>query len=165
MDFNKRINAEMRKCSKSDRYQFTQVSDCEFSIKFATQNKESIYNNQDHTIIFKTTYGNGEDCYQYPKDRPLVRFASKIWHPNIGYNDGTICIDILNDSDKWTPLQSFDSIFTSIIILLDNPNLDSPQELEACNDFKKFIDSNGNIINKSELIKLVDSKYSRNLNM
>jgi hypothetical protein len=47
---------------------------------------------------------------------------------------------------------------------LDNPNLDSPQELEACNDFKKFIDSNGNIIREMSEDGLYYAIYGENKN-
>lgn len=156
MNFQKRILAEANKCFKNkDRYNFQQISEHEFTIEFTIVNQESIYYNQTHTILLKTRYGNGDDIYQYPINKPLVKFLSNIWHPNIGYDNGIVCIDILNEPEKWSALQSFDSIFSSILILLDNPNTESPQDVEACKDFVN------NINQKQELINIVNSKYKK----
>ena len=37
----------------------------------------------------------------YPINPPKVRFKTKIFHPNIHFKTGEVCIDILKE--KWTP--------------------------------------------------------------
>ena len=46
----------------------------------------------------------------YPNKPPAVRFLSKIFHPNV-YNDGKICLDILQN--QWSPIYDIAAILTS----------------------------------------------------
>ncbi|CAJ0953835.1 unnamed protein product [Ranitomeya imitator] len=48
---------------------------------------------------------------EYPNKPPTVRFASKMFHPNV-YADGSICLDILQN--RWSPTYDVSSILTSI---------------------------------------------------
>ncbi|XP_055351194.1 ubiquitin-conjugating enzyme E2 A-like [Paramacrobiotus metropolitanus] len=60
---------------------------------------------------------------EYPNKPPLVRFVSKMFHPNV-YADGGICLDILQN--RWSPTYDVAAILTSIQSLLDEPNPNSP---------------------------------------
>ena len=76
----------------------------------------------------------------YPFSPPNVKFTSKIFHPNI-YNDGKICISILHEgkdqygyedsSERWSPVQTIQTIFLSILTLFHDPNCDSPANVDA----------------------------------
>ncbi|XP_073429863.1 ubiquitin-conjugating enzyme E2 B [Dendrobates tinctorius] len=65
---------------------------------------------------------------EYPNKPPTVRFASKMFHPNV-YADGSICLDILQN--RWSPTYDVSSILTSIQSLLDEPNPNSPANSQA----------------------------------
>lgn len=65
---------------------------------------------------------------EFPNKAPLVRFLTKMFHPNI-YNDGTICLDILQN--EWSPIYDVQAILTSIQSLLCDPNPNSPANSEA----------------------------------
>ncbi|KAJ5072935.1 ubiquitin-conjugating enzyme e2 2 [Anaeramoeba ignava] len=75
--------------------------------------------------IFKLTFDFSED---YPNKPPVVKFLSKMFHPNI-YNDGSICLDILQS--QWSPIYDVAAILTSIQSLLCDPNPNSPANGEA----------------------------------
>jgi len=65
---------------------------------------------------------------EYPNKPPIVRFVSKMFHPNI-YADGAICLDILQN--QWSPIYDVSAILTSIQSLLADPNPNSPANAEA----------------------------------
>ena len=71
-----------------------------------------------------------------------MTFKTKMFHPNI-YSDGKVCISILhapgvdamNSSEKaeekWRPIISVEAILISVISMLNDPNIDSPANLDA----------------------------------
>ena len=63
---------------------------------------------------------------------PDVRFCTSIFHPNV-YNDGKICLDILNN--QWSSIFDVRTILESIQSLLGNPNPNSPANAEAARLF------------------------------
>jgi len=74
---------------------------------------------------FKLTLEFSEE---YPNKPPQVKFISPMFHPNI-YNDGRICLDILDN--KWSPIYDVSTILASIQSLLTDPNIESPANAEA----------------------------------
>lgn len=56
---------------------------------------------------------------EYPNKAPMVKFVSKLFHPNV-YADGKICLDILQN--QWSPIYDIAAILTSIQSLLSDPN-------------------------------------------
>lgn len=75
----------------------------------------------------------------YPNNPPQFIFEN-ILHPNI-YSDGSVCISILHsgsdsygyedDSERWSPSHSVNTIMLSIISLLSTPNFESPANIDA----------------------------------
>jgi ubiquitin-conjugating enzyme E2 A len=65
---------------------------------------------------------------EYPNKPPTVKFLSKMFHPNI-YNDGSICLDILQN--RWSPTYDVSAVLTSVQSLLDEPNPNSPANATA----------------------------------
>jgi ubiquitin-conjugating enzyme E2 G1 len=71
-----------------------------------------------------------------------MTFKSKMWHPNI-YPDGKVCISILHppgvDSmntqekaeERWRPILGVEAILISVISMLNDPNCESPANLDA----------------------------------
>jgi ubiquitin-protein ligase len=83
--------------------------------------------NQTHVLELKTVYGNGEKYY-FPFNPPNVRFLTQIYHTNIS-SVGSICLDILKDSKKWSPQYTIETVMISIIALMDDPNTLSPYSM------------------------------------
>ena len=109
----------------------------------------------DEENMFKCTgilFGPVDTCFEggiwyfeinFPNEYPLkpfeFKFTSKFPHPNI-YQDGKMCISILHDgidetgyensSIRWSPVQNINSVLMSIISMLNDPNLDSPADVD-----------------------------------
>ncbi|XP_026474525.1 ubiquitin-conjugating enzyme E2-17 kDa-like [Ctenocephalides felis] len=73
-------------------------------------------------------------CEFYPKRPPLVKFESKMFHPNI-YGDGLVCLDIL--FHKWNETYDVFAVLTSIRFLLSEPNPNSPANTVAAKIYKE----------------------------
>ena len=88
----------------------------------------------------------------YPNSPPTMIFKSKMWHPNI-YPDGKVCISILHppgtDSmnehekaeERWRPILGVEAILMSVISMLNDPNLESPANLDASLQYRDDIDA------------------------
>ncbi|KAK5175642.1 Ubiquitin-conjugating enzyme E2 15 [Saxophila tyrrhenica] len=103
-------------------------------------------------------YGGG--CFRarlkfpptYPHLPPTMKFETPIFHPNV-YENGEVCISILHPpeddkygyeqaSERWSPVQTPETILLSVISMLGSPNDESPANIEAGklwrNDKKEF---------------------------
>ena len=58
---------------------------------------------------------------EHPKKAPVVKFLTKIFHPNIFEEDGQVGLD-----SHWSPAFDISTILVSIQSLLREPNLISP---------------------------------------
>lgn len=76
----------------------------------------------------------------YPMNPPICKFNTKIFHPNIHFETGEICHELLKD--KWLPSCSLETVCKSILDLISNPNYDSPLNCDAAN-LLKFGDTIG----------------------
>lgn len=69
---------------------------------------------------------------EYPHKAPVVKFVTKIYHPNID-DAGLACIDILRD--KWAPSIKIDRVLQECRTLLAQPHPDSPSNAIAGQEF------------------------------
>ncbi|KAL8996091.1 MAG: hypothetical protein Q9169_004330 [Polycauliona sp. 2 TL-2023] len=78
---------------------------------------------------------------EYPHLPPKMTFQTPIFHPNI-YSNGDVCISILHPpeedkygyesaSERWSPVQTPETILLSVISMLSSPNDESPANVEA----------------------------------
>ena len=83
----------------------------------------------------------------YPNKPPNVRFISEMWHPNV-YADGRVCISILHNpgddphgyedaGERWSPVQTVETIMLSIISMLSDPNDQSPANIDAAKEWRE----------------------------
>ncbi|KIW55505.1 hypothetical protein PV05_04243 [Exophiala xenobiotica] len=92
-------------------------------------------------------YGGGffRARLSFPQDYPLMppkmKFETPIFHPNV-YPSGEVCISILHPpeedkygyesaSERWSPVQSPETILISVISMLSSPNDESPANVDA----------------------------------
>jgi ubiquitin-conjugating enzyme E2 G1 len=83
----------------------------------------------------------------YPQKPPTCRFTSEMWHPNV-FSDGRVCISILHSpgddpmgyetaAERWSPVQSVETIMLSIISMLSSPNDESPANIDAAKQWRE----------------------------
>ncbi|QWU86480.1 hypothetical protein CA3LBN_000698 [Candidozyma haemuli] len=70
---------------------------------------------------------------EYPFKPPVMKFNTKIYHPNISSVTGAICLDILKDA--WTPILTLKSSLISLQSLLQSPEPNDPQDAEVAKHY------------------------------
>lgn len=127
-----------------------------------------LYRDQWQIINMKLSYGSGVK-YIYPIDPPLVKFITKVFHVNIS-QQGSICVDILKQKDKWMPTYDFTQIIMNIILLYQQPNTKSPFNGSAsslylkCRELfkeKKVGKRNMTVIQEEELEEQCFAEYKK----
>mmetsp|Transcript_4060 Transcript_4060/g.14527 ORF Transcript_4060/g.14527 Transcript_4060/m.14527 type:complete len:168 (+) Transcript_4060:240-743(+) len=68
---------------------------------------------------------------QYPLVPPKVEFVTKVFHPNVHFKTGEICLDILKTA--WSPAWTLQSVCRAVIALLSHPEADSPLNCDCGN--------------------------------
>ena len=62
----------------------------------------------------------------YPLAPPRAAFETKIFHPNVHWKTGEICLDILKE--QWSPALSIKTAMLSLQALLSSPEPSDPQD-------------------------------------
>lgn len=87
----------------------------------------------------------------FPNNPPEMRFETELFHPNI-YADGKVCISILHPpgtdrfneqetaDERWRPILGVESILVSVLNMLQEPNTDSPANIDAAVMYKDSYD-------------------------
>ncbi|KAF2841734.1 putative ubiquitin conjugating enzyme [Patellaria atrata CBS 101060] len=100
------------------------------------------YNDDDLTRLKGTFKGPPDTPYEggrfevdiripneYPFRPPVMKFQTKIWHPNVSSQTGAICLDTL--SSAWSPVLTLKSALISLQSLLSSPEPKDPQDAEV----------------------------------
>ncbi|KAH8164094.1 hypothetical protein CIB48_g4147 [Xylaria polymorpha] len=66
---------------------------------------------------------------EYPFRPPVMKFDTKVWHPNISSQTGAICLDTL--STAWSPVLTIKSTLLSLQSLFESPEPKDPQDAEV----------------------------------
>jgi len=95
--------------------------------------------------FFKAVLSFPED---FPQSPPEMKFITEMWHPNI-YVDGKVCISILHKpgvdelnpqekaEERWRPVLGVEQILISVVSMLNDPNCDSPANIDAAVQLRK----------------------------
>lgn len=62
---------------------------------------------------------------------PVLHFQTKIFHPNIHFESGEVCLDVLKQ--EWNPQWTIESVIRAVGLMLMQPNADSPLNCDAGN--------------------------------
>lgn len=85
--------------------------------------KDTPYENRSFTVLIGLPN-------EYPFKSPSVGFVESVFHPNIDYHSGSICLNVLNQ--EWTPVYNLVAIMETLLPqLLTYPNPDDPLNEEA----------------------------------
>nr|XP_025727680.1 ubiquitin-conjugating enzyme E2 U isoform X2 [Callorhinus ursinus] len=74
-----------------------------------------------------TAFPVSEDLMEWGAD--IEGLQNTFWH--VDQNTGRACIDILDDPDKWNTSYTLSSILLTLQVMLSNPVLENPVNLEA----------------------------------
>jgi len=69
----------------------------------------------------------------YPFQPVKMKFATKVYHPNVSSASGAICLDILKDA--WSPVLTLKSTMISLQSLLCSPEPSDPQDAEVAKHY------------------------------
>ena len=131
----------------SSGYKITRSKDKphELTVKFQGP-KETLYENGSWNILIHLPES-------YPYKSPSIGFLNKIYHPNIDFNSGSICLDVINQT--WSPMYELVNIFEIFLPqLLVYPNPSDPLNIDAANLL------NSNKIKYEEFVKFQVKKHS-----
>jgi ubiquitin-conjugating enzyme E2 H len=142
----KRLSGDLSKLSQSG----IPFSQSETELKtyyiFIEGPKDTLYENSNYWLRMIVP----ED---YPFKSPSIVFLTPIFHPNIAYEYGSICLDVLNST--WTPIFNFEKIFNIFIPqLLTYPNENDPFNQYAS---KLYIENRKKY---DEIVLYVKNKYA-----
>ena len=78
--------------------------------------------------IFRLSIKCGTD---YPLAPPSISFDTKIFHPNVHFIKGDVCLDILKK--EWSPAWGLQAALRAVVALLSDPDASSPLNCDAGN--------------------------------
>ena len=143
---NKRILRDMKLLQQKDQYE-SEIIDTKTITCFINGPNDTVYEGGRWKI-------NIEFPDNYPFKSPSVGFLDKIYHPNVDFGSGSICLNVLNTA--WTPIYTVEHIVETFLPqLLTYPNPDDPLNIEAANLLNQDLEA----FNKkaAEYVKTVDS--------
>ncbi|KAH3842474.1 ubiquitin-conjugating enzyme E2-22 kDa-like [Dreissena polymorpha] len=129
-----RIRREFKEVVKSE-----EVAKCHIKVELVNDN----YTELRGEIIGPpdTAYDGGKFILEikipdtYPFNPPKVKFATKIWHPNISSVTGAICLDILKD--QWAAAMTLRTVLLSLQALLATAEPNDPQDAVVAKQYKE----------------------------
>ena len=82
-----------------------------------------------------TPYAHGKFVFdfdipaEYPFKPPKVKAVTRIYHPNVSSQDGSICLGVITP-ENWRPQMKMEDVLMAIRQLLNEPGADHPLEPE-----------------------------------
>jgi len=79
--------------------------------------------------VFKLSIRCGSD---YPLSPPTITFDTKVFHPNVHFSKGDVCLDILKK--EWSPAWGLQAACRAVLALLSDPDAESPLNCDVSDD-------------------------------
>ena len=82
-----------------------------------------------------TPYAHGKFVFdfdipaEYPFKPPKVKAVTRIYHPNVSSQEGSICLGVITP-ENWRPQMKMEDVLMAIRQLLNEPGADHPLEPE-----------------------------------
>ena len=89
----------------------------------------------------------------YPLAPPKVSFTTPVFHPNVDFKTGEVCLDVLKSD--WSPAWGLATVCRAIVALLASPNADSPLNCDAGNLVR-----NADMIGFNSLARMYTIEYA-----
>lgn len=67
----------------------------------------------------------------YPNEPPKATFVTRVFHPNVHFKTGEVCLDVLKSN--WSPAWTLANVCRAITALLAAPDASSPLNCDAGN--------------------------------
>ncbi len=74
----------------------------------------------------------------YPVEPPMVRFLTRIWHPQVHLPDGKPCVDVLNKA--WTPTKTLKDVLETLRALIAEPSRTDSVNADAASELMESLD-------------------------
>ncbi|KAF7459100.1 Ubiquitin-conjugating enzyme family protein [Cryptosporidium felis] len=94
---------------------------------------------------------------QYPMLPPSIKFITPIFHPNVNFLTGEVCIDVIKDN--WTPAWTIHAVCRAVLSILCDPNPDSPLNCDAGNILRW-----GDVKCFNNMARMYSLEYAENAN-
>lgn len=131
MAINRRINRDIKNLMTLENSNVELLDDKTIHCNILGP-KDTIYDGGKWKIIIMIPDG-------YPFKSPSIGFIDKIWHPNVDFQSGSVCLNVLNQS--WSPIYTLEHIVSTFIPqLLTYPNPDDPLNVTAAEMFLNDMD-------------------------
>ncbi|KAJ3423701.1 aminoacyltransferase [Anaeramoeba flamelloides] len=131
----KRLITEVREIQKEQKKQKENNETPNFLLKPESSNIyrwKAIIAGPEETPFYHKYYRVDIRCPEtYPMKPPTVRFVTPIFHPNIHFKTGEVCLDILKTD--WSPAWDIMAICRAVHLLLRHPEPSSPLNCFAGN--------------------------------
>ncbi|CAI2340696.1 unnamed protein product [Caenorhabditis sp. 36 PRJEB53466] len=125
-----RVRKEIADFTKNKRCfikDFRKIQKCKDVFQFKIVGDGHVFNNQVLTVVVDVSL-------EYPFKPPYVKFCHEVYHPNVDPVTFELCSAMLLQ-ENWKPETNMEDVLLNLIVLLNEPDLSRPVNVEAASDY------------------------------